>query len=632
MATYSTDLSTLTTAESGTWVELTGTILGFTLSGAGSPAIDSENYIQGTNCYSQTTGKAVDAEISICFDYGSGYSFSAGDVVLGWCFYAVGVNLKTYANSGWMFVIADSLTTGDYFVIGGSDYGRNPYGGWTNVAIDPTATQSGTLGAGGNGGTYRYFGQVCNTIGEISKGTPSGVDAIRAGRGTLSVTGSGGSFAELASYNDYNAGGTPPGTSSTVVDSGYHRLGLFQEQSGTYLWKGLLSFGLTGTSVTFSDSNETIIIDDCPHTYASFNKIEIHNASSSVTLTNISFISTATTTNGVGYFEMVDNATVSLNGCSFNSMGTFIFDTGASVNSCNFNGCGQITHGGADFESCNFQGYEGTAGTAYMTYAETVDINGEIDNCSFTKGTASTHAIEFDATNTPTSFTLTGLTFSGYNASNGNNDSTLYFPSTSKSYTVYLVGCSGNISYRVGSGGSVTFITDPVSLTIAVKKPDGTALQGARVLAVPTNGSNFVYQESVSITGSGTTATVSHTGHGLSTNDYVVIEGVTNDDDYNGVYQITVTGVDSYTYTASGTLGSSPATGTITATYAMISATTDVNGEVTNSWSLSVDQAFVYKVGYSSTTSPFYQGVENVADTITTSGDRDISIQLVSDE
>ena len=89
MATYSTDLTTLTTAESGTWAELTGTILGFTLSGAGSPAANAEGFIQGTACYSQTTGKAQDAEISIVFDFGSNRTFTAGHVVFGWCFYAV---------------------------------------------------------------------------------------------------------------------------------------------------------------------------------------------------------------------------------------------------------------------------------------------------------------------------------------------------------------------------------------------------------------------------------------------------------------------------------------------------------------------------------------------------------------
>ena len=124
MATYSTDLTTLTTAGSGTWVELTGTILGFSLSGGGSPGNDTENKIQGTSCYSQTTGKAQDAEISIAFDFGSNRTFTAGHVVFGWMYYAVGANLKTKANSGWMWVIASSLTAGDYFVIGGSYSGK----------------------------------------------------------------------------------------------------------------------------------------------------------------------------------------------------------------------------------------------------------------------------------------------------------------------------------------------------------------------------------------------------------------------------------------------------------------------------------------------------------------------------
>ena len=71
------------------------------------------------------------------------------------------------------------------------------------------------------------------------------------------------------------------------------------------------------------NSKPTIIIDDCPHTYAAFNKIEINNSSSSVTFNGISFVSTASTANGVGHFEMVDNATVSQTGCLFLNMGTF---------------------------------------------------------------------------------------------------------------------------------------------------------------------------------------------------------------------------------------------------------------------------------------------------------------------
>lgn len=598
MATYSTDLTTLTTAETGTWVDFAAPY------DSGNPGASGEQFIQGTDCYSVNTGKNNGLEISLVFDYGSGYTFATDEVIFAWFFYFAGTNLETYTNSGWRFGIGSSTSAWDWFRIGGSDYGSHKYGGWFNFAVDPTATESGTIG-GGNGGTYRYFGSVPYTINEVTKGDPAAVDAIRAGRGEISITGSGGSFSELAEYNDYNAGGTPPGTSSTSVDSGRHVLGLFQQAGGSYLWKGLMSLGTSATSITFSDSNETIIIDDSPHTYAAFNKIEINHASSSVTLNSVSIISTATTANGIGYFEMVDNATVNKNGCLFLNMGTFIYDSNASMDTCSYVSCGQITHGGADFESCSFSGYEGTAGTAYMTYAEAADPNGELDNCSFTKGTATTHAIEFDATNTPTTITLTGIDFSGYNATNGNNDSALYFPSTSKSYTVNLVGCSGDISYRVGSGGSVSLVINPISLTIKAKDAaDNSNLSGAQVLCEVTSGINFPYQASITITGATTTATVAHTAHGLSTGDYIIIRGA-NEDVYNGVYSITVTGVDAYTYTTNETIGTSPATGTITATFALLSGTTDVNGEITDSWSISNDQSFSYRVAQG-TSSPYF--------------------------
>lgn len=472
MATYSTDLTTITDAASGTWVELSGTILGFTLSGGGGPGLEEENFIQGLACYSQTTGKAQDAEISIAFDNGSGVTFAADEVVFGWCYYAIGANLKTTANSGWMFVICSSLTAGDYFVIGGSDSGRNPYGGWTNVAIDPTATESGTLGGGGNGGTYRYFGQVCNTIGEVTKGNPSAVDAIRRGRGIISITGTGGSFSELGSYNDYNAGGTPPGTSSTSIDSGRHRLGLFQTGAGTYLWKGLLSLGTTGTSVTFTDSNETIIIDDCPHTYASFNKIEINNASSSVTWNNITIISTASTTNGIGYFEMIANATVNLNGCSFNDMGTFIFQSNGTIDSCNFNSCELITSGGATITGCNINSSTSSA-SMLSGAADMANITG---NRFVSDG--SNHAVEINAVGAG-SFTwdneLTGYVSGGAGGSpvtptsTGNEAIYLNFTSAAD-FTINVADGATTPSIRVGAGftGDVNVVAGQKSFKFTV--------------------------------------------------------------------------------------------------------------------------------------------------------------------
>ena len=435
MATYSTDLTTLTTAESGTWTEFASPY-----NAGGAPGLSEENFIQGTDCYAQNSGKAVGLEISIVFDYGSGYSYATDEVVFAWLFYAVGTNLETYANNGWRFGIGSSISAWDWFRIGGSDYGRNPYGGWVNVAVDPTATETGTVG-GGNGGSYRYYGNVPYTINEISKGDPTAVDAIRAGRGLLSMTGSGGSLTELASYNDYNDGGTPPGSSSTSVDSGYHRLGLFQVIiGGVILWKGLLSLGTSGSSVTLSDSNKTIIIDDCPHTYADFNKIEIHNASSTITLVKITITSTATTANGLGYFEMVDNATVALTGCAFNGMGTFIFDSNATITSCAFNTCGQITSGGADIVGCDI--IENTASSAIVcaSPAEAALITG----CTFeSDGTG--HAIEI--TGTAANITLTGNIFTGYDTSD---------PGTAANKAIFVNIASGTMSITISGGSGVT--------------------------------------------------------------------------------------------------------------------------------------------------------------------------------
>jgi len=625
MATYSTDLTTLTTAESGTWTEFNAPY-----NGGGTPASNAEGFIQGTGCYSQTTGKATGLAISCVFDYGSGYSFTAGHAVFIWAFYANGVNLETYANSGWRIGIGSGLGTFDWFRVGGSDYGRNPYGGWTNFAIDPTATETGTIG-GGNGGTYRYFGSIPYTLNEITKGEPSAVDAIRAGRGTISITGTGGSFAELASYNDYNAGGTPPGTSSTSVDSGRHRLGLFQAAAGTYLWKGLLSLGTTGSSVTFSDSNETIIIDDCPHTYASFNKVEINNASSSVTWNNITIISTATTANGVGYFEMVANATTNLNGCSFNNMGTFIFQSNGTITSSNFNGCGLITAGSATITDCSIN--SSTSTTSVLTGAAGIaNITG---NQFVSDG--SNHAIEINSVGTGTinwDNTLSGYVAgtSGTNVtttSTGNEAIYLNFTSSS-TFTINVISGATVPSVRKGAGftGNVDVIAGAVTLTIKAVDVSGTNVSSARVLCETAAGATKPYQASVSITRSGSTATVTHTAHGLANGDKVVIRGA-NENEYNGIRTISNVTTNTYDYTVSGT-PATPATGSPVSSFVFISALTDGNGEASYTATFAANQPVTGTVRKSSGSPYLKPG--GIVGTLNKDTGTTITVVMLSDE
>jgi len=583
MAAYGTDLALLATGSdadgSGTWAEVASPY-----DQGGAVGQDGENLIQGVDCVSGA-GANKSGFYSVTFDAGSDISgsFATGDVVMMWTYFAPGSNLYTYANGGGRIIIASNNASplqAYSWRVTGRDKTPNPKGGWYNFAVDPTHTPDYTDGTGGNNGAYRWFGWIAGLTLKIAKGAPTAVDAIRYGRGEIYCTGTGCNFTDMAQYNDYND-----------ATNGYNVLGLFEDTlGGTFLWKGLMSVGQSGTSATFSDSNKSITIDDCPRTYPAFNKIEVRNASTSMTWTNISFFSRGTYAPGL--FEMVENATVNMTGCNFNNMGTFIFQSNATIVGSNWNGCGQITHGGADFDGCKFQGYEGTAGTAYMTYAVAADPDGELDNGSYTKGTAATHAIEFDATNTPTTITLRGITFSGYNASNGQNDSTLYFPSTSKSYTVNLIGCSGNISYRVGSGGSVTFVVNPVTTLVTIRdnnSPTKAVLAGVAVHITASDGTGpLPFEDSVAIVQSGGTATVTHNAHGLSTGQKVLIEGA-NETNYNGTHTITKINDDSYSYTVdSGT--SSPATGTIIATAVIIDGITDSNGQIQDSRSLTGDQ------------------------------------------
>ena len=115
MATYGTDLTTLNDAESGTWVELTNYASG------GTPAADGDNFIQGQDCQSQTTGTKTGASFSICFNNGSALSWTTGDVFLVWQYYGVGANLATYASGGLRVAVNSSLTAGYQYYTGGND-------------------------------------------------------------------------------------------------------------------------------------------------------------------------------------------------------------------------------------------------------------------------------------------------------------------------------------------------------------------------------------------------------------------------------------------------------------------------------------------------------------------------------
>ena len=165
-------------------------------------------------------------------------------------------------------------------------------------------------------------------------------------------------------------------------------------------------------------------------------------------------------------------------------------------------------------------------------------------------------------------------------------------------------------------GGTINIVNAP-PVTITVRDAsDNSVISGARVLITADSGGDLPYKESVSIVRTGSTATVTHTSHGLRSGVYVLIEGA-DQYEYNGVHEITVVDDNTYTYTVSGS-PATPATGSITSTAVIIAGTTDANGEISVNHRYTSDQPISGKARKSSS-SPLYK-TGYISATITSNG------------
>lgn len=236
------------------------------------------------------------------------------------------------------------------------------------------------------------------------------------------------------------------------------------------------------------------------------------------------------------------------------------------------------------------------------------------------------------------------------NADSNINRVNLNNTGTGETHTFYsgkaaVVNTSGgSVTLTIGSGGTTpsvrnvgiattTIITSPVTTTVNVKDNTGANLQNANVLMEAGDGTgDLPFLESVSITRSGATATVTHTAHGLDSGEKVTIRGA-NEQEYNGIFTITVTGANSYTYTVSGT-PATPATGTITSTGVVVAGLTNASGLVTSSRAFSVNQNVRYRIR-KSTSSPYFKSIPTagwLTDIVSNSTGLTVTQQMILDE
>jgi hypothetical protein len=666
------------------WGELTNAIAG------GSPdEADTESALQGTNSTSQSMNTTN--LCSMCRILGSSVTLSTNDVFLVWHGHGVATALLSYASGGLRLAVATTLTDWKAWAVGGNDVPPFPYTKWVNNPVDPTITGEYTNGTPPAALTFFGVGSMAQLSQAVAKGQPHIVDMIRYGRARARFSGGEsanyGTFSGFATLNDASSArwGLIQSTSGGYLWKGLMNLGFSTVATtnrartsnvatlttgsahGFRVGDTLTMTGIGGTGynvtatvasvpttttftyantgsnegstadtggsingiVDFRDSNKTILIQDTRKVYSAFNKVEIRNSSSRVDWTGITFnCLSPSTTASKGALEVVDAADVNIDSCTFIDMDTFIFTASSAAINSTFRRTNTVTAPGTDLTGSIFDAPTVTANTSAVVWNVATDPDGLLDDTTFSMGTNSHHAIEF-GTSSPTTMTIRGITFTGFSSSNNVNNSVLHIKRTTGTVTIYTVSCSGTVSYR-SEGADVEIIADPVTVLVNVKNSSGTNIQDARVfIKTSDNTGPFPFEETVSgIVNSGTTATVTHTSHGMDTNDKVIIEGASHDAN-NGVFSITRTSDDVYTYTMGSSPGSSP-TGTIKSTFVAIYGLTDSNGNISMSRVFPADQPITGWARKSSA-APFYK-TGPIGGSVDSSSGFTANVQLILDQ
>lgn len=591
--------------------------------GLKSAAADDVAPVEGT----YSIGGDVDIETGV---YLYDYYTANGNTVLDctdkhiyvWALCITANFLDTQTNGGLRIVLEDGSGNQGYWYVGGSD---TYSGGWARFLIDGNSTPTANNGTNPTLSTIYKVGFSFKATAKSKLPENCMIDLVQYGSSIANaLTITGGTSGTPLTWEDILTGDQALAKPTGVI----------RKVGGVFFLQGPLLFGDTGTGdMYFGDSNQVVVWED--------------------TLASISYYDITLTGNSTGTTSFVLGSVTGTGDTRFGSGGGLITAAGShrwtfdaetnttNIDACKLYGCNLQKSG--IFQLKDNTSTQEAISTTFDTCSMVQPNETVILNCNFLNSVDTSGACEF----------LNGDDDNVTNCLFRNCDNSLYFPSgqtaertldnididtVSGNYDIYNAsGSTVIVNVPLGSaadsynpaGSAVTFITNPVTTKVIVKDiSTGLAVQGARVLVTVADGTNFPYQETVTITSASTTATVAHTAHGLSTGDNVLISGA-NENGYTGAFEITVTGVDAYTYTMAETT-TSPATGTITSTLALLNGDTDVNGEISDLRSIAVDQDIEGRVRKSSS-SPYYQ-TSPISNTATSTGGITIVTQLIRDE
>jgi hypothetical protein len=607
-----------------------------------SVATNTDNFLTGTSSISDKVSNATQ----------TGYGLGAGVVGEPWNFSSGGgdegnhifmiINASgtrdTQANGGYGIIAADDLATdsfGTWYV--GPQAGS--LGGWEYFVIDPAAdfdavtagTASWTLTgnpaqlSGVDGIGVRW--KITNTVMGASDNAFVQSGSIGVG---YRITGTDAVFSEISTYENTNRFGALETKSGTLFPLCKIRIGqasaaagnvTFDDSGFNITWQGqVLSDGTSKATATgfyglFADQGTgttDITLDSGSLSAASPETFDLAlDGVNSVTITNLA----------------VDRARL------------VTLDSAVDWRGGTVKNSGQIDATDSIFLNIDVLTSTVAADTGALLWNSASDPDGNLDGCTFSKGTNAHHAIDF-GTSVSSEITLRNMTFNGFGTTEDGDDAALRFLNTTGGFNVNLIGCTVDGAAATASNlfkddaaaaSAVNLIFDPVTTLVNVKDNNGVNLQSATVYFRAADGTgDLPFEESVTISRSGTLATVTHTAHGLNTNEYVKISGITDKtEDNNGAHQITFVSANSYTYVTTD-IGSTSYTGTIISTGVLLYGTTDASGNISSSRTLALDQPMTGNVR-KSTVSPRFKDFP-IAGTIDNVTGLTINVRMILDE
>lgn len=574
--------------------DLEGTLTVVSVGGGAGAAANTDIFIQGSQSLGRRQSNVTLNGFMI--DDGGSNNLSAAGTHLGvwfWCTHfssLTAVRVRIADNSG--------SANYDEHIIPLTEVPAT--GGWIRLWIHVNRTPDATGGTALTESTARYFGPIISipTVGGNAANLI--MDAVDSTTSGLLLTGTSGLWSDYSTADE---------------GSSTNKYGVVQTIGGVIYCKARLTLG-SSSSLVFTDSNFSIVFPQQNTVQSTFMgvTVDLQHASTDVNWNNGVFSSPGSVKGDL--IVTGTSGTLDIAGCTFNGLRAITLTSKATLTGCKIISTGLVTQSSATIDNCEFTNLTNASG--FLS-----NNPGLISGCAFVSdGTG--HAIEISTAGT---YDFTDNTFTGYGA-DATTDAAVY-NNSGGAVTLNVIGGTSP-TVRNGSGASTTLVVNPVTTTITVRNIQTNAvISGARVLVTASDNTGpMPFEETVTISRSGSTATVAHTGHGLVDGKKVLIKGA-NEAEYNGVHTLTYIDANSYSFTVTGT-PATPATGTVKSTGVVIDGTTNASGIISDTRSHGSDQPITGRVRKATGGDLYKTGI--ISGTISSTAGFSSTILLIADQ